>query len=410
MLSINLSGSNAACINNRVPLEAEDNEVYSLASDSFVCTQDMSTQVDEKELNSFVNQQKQAATGYKSDSGNLTDRKIEALDSESIANIDSEQVYQDRSPNFIEKGLNNIALWGYWTTVKVAHSVRSFFYQSEYELLLALCDPAQEVRVSQTWFFSRDRELLYGISKSRPKEANPNASYLGRFFGGLVSFAVNFPRYILDTAKMWYYEGVIFKRWPQFNALALVQVVPFVAGERIEKVTANLQEHIQVVLQKLNPVKERLDYLGDSQLQYYEAWCKEALEAAYNKTCEFVTTDVGTADPLFKMVEKKFSEILNTHFSAHDSYFNKRFKISSLKVNAEQVFAIGNSVAKKIREMRDVYLEKYSPLEDTRENKIARIKAYQELLQQTSKLIADKQELLAASLENYREFIVNTWS
>ena len=132
-----------------------------------------------------------------------------------------------------------------WNARNVSNWFRTGLYRTENEILRDMCDPDQEVRVSNSWFLSSSkdgREVYYGLNHSS-----------------------SFQEIFMNTPKWLWYEGItsLFTS-DKTSTLKLFQVLPHVLQDRIEEVNKTISLNVEKLARVAVTVLEDEDYVNEA--------------------------------------------------------------------------------------------------------------------------------------------------
>lgn len=184
---------------------------------------------------------------------------------------------------------NKIAGW--------IHSTRTFFYQTEYELLVALKDPNQTIRTSKSWFFGGERECLWGARYSNPVHA-----------------------ILLNIPKRLYYQGFLRSalatafNYSKTELLELTKVIPSVIKDRAQALADYYSKQVVYLTTEATVILEKGDdYQNCNYLKDLRARLNGVLVAHVGDVAEMTTSKTSETKTLFiqvqKAIERKFDQI-----------------------------------------------------------------------------------------------------
>ncbi|MCH9632876.1 MAG: hypothetical protein S4CHLAM6_12200 [Chlamydiae bacterium] len=229
------------------------------------------------------------------------------------------------------KGLfDKVADSVYWKVKSIAHKVRSSFVQTEYELLMALNDPNQQIRAWKSWTSianSKPREQLYGLSN------------------GLIRSV------ILDPVLgfLWN-EGI--KRSDAFNTLEILKAVPDILFEDLNRLNSVINVELEPLLSKAAVVLRDVDYSNIHYLEQLEGELHDAVGMLELQTSKLVISGLDNVEGVHEAISKKLKSMKTENFPSFQSAFDARFKVSFLDVKRDEAFKFGSDLAKKVSSVR----------------------------------------------------------
>lgn len=267
---------------------------------------------------------------------------------------------------YITRALKFFADTLYWSAYTTQQSIRSFFTQTEHELLLALGDPNQQVRVSRSWIFGGPREQLFGLSN-----------------GLIHTILVNWP-------KIFYQEK--FPRSDRFNTLALLQVVPHVICDKVQEVTQETSQRLETVIRKAAVVlTDPEGYDNKIYLDKLEKEMVDALREVTIATAQFTVNKLDHVKPSFEKAAVALNAAIERNFPYGGSHEDlERYHIDTLKIIMERSFRMGSDIALEVIKVQDKIIDQFLSMPATTLNdRKARV------------------HFLAEQLINLREFSLN---
>lgn len=263
----------------------------------------------------------------------VTDENIDKLDE----NLPEIAPYVDKAGEaFIHNQKHRQSIFGkmlggisnglYWTAASTANYIRTGFYRTENEVLRDMVDPAQEIRVSSSWFFGGDREVLYGLSH--------NSTLQTRF---------------LNVPKWLYYEGVtsIFSS-EKSNTLKLFQVFPYVMKDRINHINDKISTSVEALARKAITVLTDDQYDNLDFLEELESDLRFELDNHLKLTSEFIIHKMGEVKTGMKKVQAAMHAQIERDFPEGGGYIDRyRNHIDTLKVYSDRFFKMGDAVAQE---------------------------------------------------------------
>jgi archaellum component FlaC len=216
-----------------------------------------------------------------------------------------------------------------WNAKNVTNWFRTAFYRTENELLRDMCKLDEEIRVSNSWFFSpgKDgREVYYGMNHS---------SALQTIF--------------INTPKWLWYEGVssLFTS-DRTSTLKLFKVLPHVLQDRIEEVNKAITNNVEKLARVAITVLEDDEYDNTDFLQELEDNLRNELDLHLKSTSEFIIHSMGEVKPGLKKVQQRMNEQLEAHFPEGGNYLDRaRYHIDAVKVYSDRFFKIGDQLAQE---------------------------------------------------------------
>lgn len=233
---------------------------------------------------------------------------------------------QRRAQNFLFRALDSVEKTIYWSASNLVNYVRTTFSQTENEILRAMCDPSNEVRVSNSWFFGGAREKLYMISHK--------SGFQNAFF---------------NTPKWIWYEGLssIFTS-EQTNVLNIYRVLPHVLKERVADVERKLSTEVESLARKAITVLNDPEYNNVDYLAEIEGDLKKALHRHLHETSELIIHKQGEIKSKMKKVQIALQDKIERCFPDGGSFITTaRDKIDNIKAFSDRFFKIGDAIAQE---------------------------------------------------------------
>lgn len=231
---------------------------------------------------------------------------------------------QSRAKNPLYRAFYSAEKALYWTASSVANYMRTSFTRTENEVLRAMCDPTNEIRVTNSWFFGGGRERLYMISH--------RSAFQNAFF---------------NTPKWLWFEGLssIFTS-EQTNVLNIYKIFPHVLKDRISSLESKLSTVVEDLAKKAVTVLNDEEYDNMDYLAQLEGDLKKALHSHLQSTSELIIHNQGEIKTGMKKVQIALQDKIEKNFPDGGSFITvARDKIDNLKAFSDRFFKIGDSIA-----------------------------------------------------------------
>ncbi len=233
----------------------------------------------------------------------------------------------------------------YWNARSVATTVSSWFGQTEYQLLMAIDDPNQQIRATKTRtsLFSPtggEREQLYGLSSGVIRSV-----LLDPFF----SFVWN--------------EG--FKRADRFNTLELLKVVPYILLDELERVNTGMQAMIEPLLKQAATVLKDPNYGNMDYLTELEQELRDAITTLEVQAAKLAISGKDNAEGTHEAVSKKLKAMKRADFAHFTQEDDRRYRVSYLDLKRDEAFRFGSRTSHAATNMQESISREFISLPNT---------------------------------------------
>ena len=223
----------------------------------------------------------------------------------------------------VNQALSEVSNKVYWTARSCGKYVRSCFYQTEYELLMALEDPNQQIRATKSWFGignSKPREELYGLSNGTVRSV------------------------VLDPllGLLWN-EGI--KRSDCFNVLEILKAVPDILYGELFHLFGMLNVEIESAISNAVVVLQDQDYDNPYYLTQLENELVTLIDRIEIKTAKLTIKTFDNAKGSHEAVSKKLRKMVKEAFPALTPEDNTRYKVDFLDKKRDEAFEFGSKIA-----------------------------------------------------------------
>lgn len=230
----------------------------------------------------------------------------------------------------LKNALNGVSDAVYWKARSIGKYVQtSVFGQTEYELLMALNDPNQQVRVWKSWTSlgnDMPREQLYGLSN------------------GLIRSV------IIDPLLGLWNEGI--KRTGAFNTLEILKAVPDILYGELSRLSVVIESELEPTIRKAVTVLKDANYSNIHYLQQLEQELHDAVNMLDFQTSKLVVSGLDNVEGMHEAISKRLKTLKAEGFPILTPEMDRRYKVSFLDKKRDEAFKFGSDLAKKVSLIR----------------------------------------------------------
>lgn len=210
------------------------------------------------------------------------------------------------------------------------HSTRSFFYQTEYELLVALKDPSQTIRTTKSWFFGGERESLWGARYSNPVHV----------------ILLNIPKRLFFQGFLRSTLANIFN-YSKTELLELAKVIPSVIKDRAQLLADYYSKQVVYLTTEATVVLGKgKEYQNCNYLKDLRARLNGVLVAHVADVAEMKTSKVSEGNTQFVLIQKAFEAKFKAIYPNGHSHLEQ---VDAHKDFVTAAFLIADDMAQKAK-------------------------------------------------------------